>query len=556
MSDENLKEKSMTSKRKAKTIDLSERLNRQARQAVVVTSDPAVATRVTVTIEELIAYDKNPRQTRNPKYEEIKESIRHRGLDHAPNITRRSADEPYMIKDGGNTRLEILHELYQETGDEKFYRIDCMFHPWVDEEDAIAGHLVENDMRGGMLLIERALAAKTWKAMLDEKAGESISQRQAAEAMTRRGWKMDQGNLSVLLYTAEILLPSIPDALWAGAGNPVVKKIRSLEKSYKDYWESIESISPEQPKETWQDIWTRTLSECDDIQFDFDSFRDLLDLRIGDALDVSFNTARAEVDAILAGGKPSGIKPANPLYGRDRIGGTDPGATQHLNNDTGRQEGGSSTAPPSVGANPTTERTTEVDTSTHPGVDESASHISPQENNPTAPKTKSGKSNPTIESYRDQAYRAALELMTKLGLDPFIERIDDGLGFLVMPVHNAQMLKGAHRRYYVYLVNLCVITSGNCVDPVAREKAQSYLPFSTDDYLKHVYHEHDPMLGGHTVEMMMKDLFLLQWMRSSPHAIGNRNHSEAILLSLISQIEFAIAGLRHLTNDDVSQLFQ
>src|SRR5690606_23254430 len=93
--------------------------------------------------------------------------IRHRGLDHAPNITRRSPDEPYMIKDGGNTRLEILHELYQETGDERFYRIDCMFHPWVDEEDAIAGHLVENDMRGGMLLIERALAAKTWKAMLE-----------------------------------------------------------------------------------------------------------------------------------------------------------------------------------------------------------------------------------------------------------------------------------------------------------------------------------------------------------------------------------------------------
>ncbi|MGM8227996.1 ParB family protein [Cellvibrio sp. ARAG 10.3] len=556
MSDENLKEKSMTSKRKAKTIDLSERLNRQARQAEVVTGDPAVATRVTVTIKELIAYDKNPRQTRNPKYEEIKESIRHRGLDHAPNITRRSPDEPYMIKDGGNTRLEILNELYQETGDEKFYRIDCMFHPWVDEEDAIAGHLVENDMRGGMLLIERALAAKTWKAMLDEKAGEPISLRQTAQLMTERGWKMDPGNLSVLFFAAETLLPLVPDALWAGAGNSVVKRLRSIEKSYKDYWESIESISTEQPKEPWQDIWSRTLAECDDTQFDFDSFRDLVDLRIGDALDVSFNTVRAEVDAILAGGKPSGIKPANPLYGRDRLSEANPGATQHLNSNTFEDEGGSTITAPSHGTTLTSGRTTDIDTSTHLGVDKNPSHISSQEKNPEALKTKSGKSSPTLESYRDQAYRAALELMTKLGLDPFIEKIDDGLGFLVMPVHNAQMLKGAHRRYYVYLVNLCVITSGNCVDPVAREKAQSYLPFSTDDYLRHVYHEHDPTIGGHTVEMMMKDLFLLQWMRSSPHAIGNRNHSEAILLSLISQIEFAIAGLRYLTNDDVSQLFQ
>src|SRR5690606_31214446 len=120
MSDENLKEKSMTTKRKAKSIDLSERLSRQARQAESRSSEPAAPTRMTVTLDELTAYDKNPRQTRNPKYEEIKESIRHRGLDHAPNITRRSAGEPYMIKDGGNTRLELLNELYQETGDEKF----------------------------------------------------------------------------------------------------------------------------------------------------------------------------------------------------------------------------------------------------------------------------------------------------------------------------------------------------------------------------------------------------------------------------------------------------
>src|SRR5690606_16984972 len=159
-------------------------------------------------------------------------------------------------------------------------------------------------------------------------------------------------------------------------------------------------------------------------------------------------------------------------------------------------------------------------------------------NNPTVHKTK--KSNPNIEGYRDQAYRAALELMTKLGLDPFIEKIDDGLGFLVMPVHNAQMLKGNHRRYYVYLVNLFVITCTNCVEPAAQEKAFAHLPFSVDTYLDHVYHERDPNVSGHAVQMMVKDLFALQWMRSSPHAVGNRNHSEAILLSLISQIEFAV----------------
>src|SRR5690625_7626091 len=87
-----------------------------------------------------------------------------------------------------------------------------MFQPWVDDEDALAGHLVENDMRGGMLLIERALGAKQWIRMLEEKAGESISQRKAAEAMTERGWKMTQGNLSKLIYAADQLLPNLPEA--------------------------------------------------------------------------------------------------------------------------------------------------------------------------------------------------------------------------------------------------------------------------------------------------------------------------------------------------------
>ena len=556
MTDQKHREKSMTTKRKAKTIDLSERLNRQARQAEILSSDPAVPTRMTVTLDELTAYDKNPRQTRNPKYEEIKESIRHRGLDHAPNITRRSAGEPYMIKDGGNTRLEILNELYQETSDEKFYRIDCMFHPWVDEEDAIAGHLVENDMRGGMLLIERALAAKTWKAMLDERAGEPISLRQTAQLMTERGWKMDPGNLSVLFFAAETLLPLVPDALWAGAGNSVVKRIRSIEKSYKDYWESIESISPEQPKETWQGIWSRTLSECDDTQLDFDSFRDLVDLRVGDALDVSFNTVRAEVDAILAGGKPSGIKPANPLYGRDRSDHANQGKSGNISDELDQHGGGSPIAVERANVAPAPAKPIEDHDFAPVGTNGSPLERAAQDTNLMVTKNKPGKSNPTIESYRDQAYRAALELMTKLGLDPFIEKIDDGLGFLVMPVHNAQMLKGNHRRYYVYLVNLFVITCTNCVEPAAQEKARAHLPFSVDTYLEHVYYERDPNAPGQVLQMMVKDLFQMQWMRSSPHAIGNRNHSEAILLSLISQIEYAIAGLRHLTNDDVGQLFQ
>lgn len=45
-----------------------------------------------VALDQLWAFDLNPRITCNPNYDEIKESIRHRGLEHPPQITQRPGE--------------------------------------------------------------------------------------------------------------------------------------------------------------------------------------------------------------------------------------------------------------------------------------------------------------------------------------------------------------------------------------------------------------------------------------------------------------------------------
>ncbi|WP_370516873.1 hypothetical protein [Pseudocitrobacter sp. 73] len=65
----------------------------------------------------------NPRVTRNPGYDVLKASILARGLDNPPVLTRRPGDEKYMLASGGNTRLAILNELWQETQDERYHRV-------------------------------------------------------------------------------------------------------------------------------------------------------------------------------------------------------------------------------------------------------------------------------------------------------------------------------------------------------------------------------------------------------------------------------------------------
>ena len=79
---------------------------------VSIASDPLVDTAMQVTLDQIRPYLLNPRRSTNPQYEAIKASIRQRGLDQPPSITRRPGEEHFIIRNGGNTRLEILNELW------------------------------------------------------------------------------------------------------------------------------------------------------------------------------------------------------------------------------------------------------------------------------------------------------------------------------------------------------------------------------------------------------------------------------------------------------------
>lgn len=54
-------------------------------------------------------YDLNPRVTRNPRYDELKLSIRHRGLDTPP-PSRRPDERHYIIRNGGRHPLSAARD--------------------------------------------------------------------------------------------------------------------------------------------------------------------------------------------------------------------------------------------------------------------------------------------------------------------------------------------------------------------------------------------------------------------------------------------------------------
>ncbi|WP_130907297.1 MULTISPECIES: ParB family protein [unclassified Pseudomonas] len=198
-------------------------------------ADPAGDTPMLVTLEQLRPYEFNPRVIRNPLYDELKASIRERGLDQPPSITRRPNEQHFIIRNGGNTRLSILSELWQETREEHFFRIHCLFRPWQSESHALLGHLAESDLHGQLTFIERALAVVKLKDMFQE-PGVPLSQRELSARLSQSGYPVSQSHISRMFDALEHLLPAIPQVLYAGLGKPVIERLITLRRRAESTW--------------------------------------------------------------------------------------------------------------------------------------------------------------------------------------------------------------------------------------------------------------------------------------------------------------------------------
>jgi ParB family protein of integrating conjugative element (PFGI_1 class) len=200
-----------------------------------VTATPDGDMPMVVSLEQLHPYELNPRVIRNPLYDELKASIRERGLDQPPSITRRPNEQHFIIRNGGNTRLSILGELWQETREERFFRVHCLFRPWQSESHALLGHLAESDLHGQLTFIERALAVAKLEEMFQE-PGTPLSQRELSARLSQGGYPVSQSHISRMFDALEHLLPAIPQVLYAGLGKPAIERLITLRRRAESTW--------------------------------------------------------------------------------------------------------------------------------------------------------------------------------------------------------------------------------------------------------------------------------------------------------------------------------
>lgn len=209
---------------------------------------------VHVTLEQIQPFPHNPRTTRNPGFDTLKASIRARGLDNPPVLTRRPGDERYMLASGGNTRLTILRELWHETREERFHHLHWPFRQWPEgasqqqgELQCLIGHLTESDLHNGLLFIERAKGILRLRDLYRAAGVDCQTQQALAEHLIKDGYPISQSQISRMMQTVEWLLPSIPDALYGGLTRTVIDPLLALRSAANQVWEKL--VPPEKNHE-------------------------------------------------------------------------------------------------------------------------------------------------------------------------------------------------------------------------------------------------------------------------------------------------------------------
>lgn len=261
----------------------------RANDATPVAHDPLADTVMQVTLEQLRPFHLDPRRTPNPKYAQIKASIQQRGLDQPPSITRRPDEAFYIIRNGGNTRLAILNELWQETGEERFHSLLCLFRPWTARGEilALAGHLAENELRGSLTFIERSQAVDQARQLYEQECGHTLNQRELAERLTADGYPVDQPAISRMGDTLEYLLPAIPKALQGGLGRPQIRKLLLLRKCAHRVWQQHDADADA----AFASAFEQSLAQCDGAldQFSVTRARDELIGNLAQRLDLDYD---------------------------------------------------------------------------------------------------------------------------------------------------------------------------------------------------------------------------------------------------------------------------
>ena len=157
-------------------------------------------------INQIEPYEHNPRTGPNPNYEQIKASIKVDGITNMLTVTRRDKHGKFTTYGGGNTRLRIAKELFEE-GDQRFATLQVVFKEWPGDAQVITAHLVENENRADITFWEKAKGVQMFKKEFECESGKPLTAGELNRELKERGLNYGIKTLQNFAFAVEQLSP-------------------------------------------------------------------------------------------------------------------------------------------------------------------------------------------------------------------------------------------------------------------------------------------------------------------------------------------------------------
>ena len=183
---------------------------------------------------DIAVYPANERKSPNPEYDNIKSSIEVKGVEQTLHVMFHPELQKWVLSKGGQTRLKICQELYDETKDELFLYPPVIKQDFTSDLDICGSHLIENELRGATSFLEKSYALQHIKHLISEDEGKEPSQEHLADQMSKLGFPIRRSSITAMLYAVE-LLPEISNPSFKESlSGKVTEGIRSIRKEVED----------------------------------------------------------------------------------------------------------------------------------------------------------------------------------------------------------------------------------------------------------------------------------------------------------------------------------
>ena len=203
-----------------------------------------------VSIDEIDTFEHNPRRIQDTDvYNDIKESIKNTGIQQPVHITRRPGESRFVLAKGGNTRLQIMKELYQETQDHRFKQMPCIYVDFESDRKMKIAHLIENEQRQDMCFWDKACAYQLMCNEIQAEYADELSIRDLALRLSVEGLQISNKTLNLFVFAHKNLVHL--DELAFSLSNPKTTELRKFFHELKEFYGEA----------AIDEVWPKSLNE-------------------------------------------------------------------------------------------------------------------------------------------------------------------------------------------------------------------------------------------------------------------------------------------------------